>query len=159
MGNYTIFWCSKILGKQEILQKMIRNSRSQIVFWTHNFPKIIVGCPWYFCGFFSRTCTTIPPVDKYFLCRLVRNCCFGYFEIKTEVFKVDVGPTLRSVKLMKFKHEVQVLECELSTYQTTFLSSNNLILAFFGQIITALKHNRRHSEKGTGRLHAFFLVE
>ena len=34
------------VGKQEILQQMLRNSRSQIVFRTDIFPKIAVGCPW-----------------------------------------------------------------------------------------------------------------
>ena len=49
MGNYTIFFrCSKILGeagKQEILQQMFRNSRSQIVFGTDTLRKLTLGAP------------------------------------------------------------------------------------------------------------------
>jgi len=49
MGNYTIFFrCSNILGevgKQEILQQMFRNSRSQIVFRTDIFQKLTLVAP------------------------------------------------------------------------------------------------------------------
>ena len=48
MGNIPLFRGSKILGetgKQEILQKMFRNSSSQIVFQTDIFRKLTLGAP------------------------------------------------------------------------------------------------------------------
>ena len=48
MGNYTIFRCSKILGKagkQEIYNKCSKNSRSRIVFRTDIFRKLTLGAP------------------------------------------------------------------------------------------------------------------
>ena len=49
MGSYTIFFrCSRILGaagKQEILQEMFENSRSQIVFRIDIFRKLTLGAP------------------------------------------------------------------------------------------------------------------
>ena len=48
MDNYTIFRCSKILGgkgSKKFYNKCSENSRSEIVFRTDIFPKIVVGCP------------------------------------------------------------------------------------------------------------------
>ena len=57
MGNYTIFRCSKILGeaaKQEILQEMFRNSRSQIVIRTDIFWKLSLGAPGFWAVFDTK---------------------------------------------------------------------------------------------------------
>ena len=53
---------------------------------------------------------------------------------------------------------MQVLECELSTYQTTFPSSNNLILDFFWPDNYSAKTQHATLREESSTL-AFFLVE
>ena len=71
MGNYTIFKCSKILGeagKQEILQQMLRNSRSQIVFRTDIFQKLTLDAPDKYSLSLQNVMTELPRTQTSLAC-------------------------------------------------------------------------------------------